>query len=97
MKVHFLKLAEQELYDAQEYYEKEQNNLGSTFKSVILSSLNHIIDFPEMYAKVKSDIRKCVIHKFPYNILYSIEDNHILIIALAHQHRKPNYWIDRVK
>jgi plasmid stabilization system protein ParE len=97
MKVNFLKLAEQELYDAQDYYEKQQEKLGYTFKNVVFNSLNRIIDFPEVYIKVKSDVRRCVIHKFPYNILYSIEDNHILIIAIAHQHRKPDYWLDRVK
>ena len=96
MQVKFLELAQLELYDAQDYYEKQQVDLGLTFKSVIHSSLKRIIEFPKVYAKIKLDVRRCVIHKFPYNILYSIEDNHILIIAIAHQHRQPDYWIDRI-
>ena len=96
MKVKFLKLAEQELYDAQNYYEQQQEKLGGTFKSTIFNSLNRIVEFPKVYVKVKSDVRRCMVHKFPYSILYSIEDNHILIIAISHQHREPDYWIKRI-
>jgi len=96
MKVKFLKLAEQELYDAQKYYEQQQEKLGGTFKSTIFNSLNRIVEFPKVYVKVKSDVRRCIVHKFPYSILYSIEDNHILIIAISHQHREPDYWIKRI-
>jgi len=35
------------------------------------------------------------IEKFPYKLLYSVESNHIFIIAVAHQHRRPDYWIER--
>jgi len=35
-------------------------------------------------------------HKFPYKILYSVERDHLLVIAIAHQHRRPDYWIDRL-
>jgi hypothetical protein len=28
-------------------------------------------------------------------MLYSIEEGHIFVIAVAHQHRKPDYWIER--
>ncbi len=39
---------------------------------------------------------KVIFNEFPYKILYSIEKDHIYIIAVAHQHRKPNYWIDHI-
>jgi len=32
-------------------------------------------------------------YKFPYKLLYSVEKDHVLVIAIAHQHRKPDYWI----
>lgn len=49
-----------------------------------------------MFVKVKKDIRKCIVNKFPFNILYSIEGDYILVIAIAHHHRSPDYWIDRI-
>ena len=97
MKVLFLEIAEQEFYDSQDYYEEQQTNLGDKFKSEVYNTLKRIRKFPNMFVKVNKDIRKCIINKFPFNILYSIEDDSILIIAIAHHHRNPDYWVDRIK
>ncbi len=35
-----------------------------------------------------------LLHKFPYKLLYALEHDHIVVIAVAHQHRKPDYWAD---
>ena len=96
MNILFLELAQQEFYDSQDYYEEQQTNLGKKFKQEIYYTLNRIQKFPNMYVEIRKDIRKCVVNKFPFNLLYSIEENHILIIAIAHHHRKPDYWADRV-
>ena len=78
MKVLFLEIAEQEFYDSQEYYEEQQTNLGNKFKNEVYNSLKRIQKFPNMFVKIKKDIRKCIINKFPFNILYSIEGDYIL-------------------
>jgi plasmid stabilization system protein ParE len=96
MPIEFLELANEELSDAQRYYNTQQLNLGNTFKQEIYHTLLRIQEFPKAYVKIKDDVRRCLLHKFKYSIVYSIEETHILIIAIAHQHRKPNYWIDRV-
>ena len=96
MNVFFLELAEQEFYDSQDYYEEQQTNLGERFEKEIHSTLNRIQKFPNMYVKIRKDVRKCVVNKFPFNLLYSVEEDHILIIAIAHHHRKPDYWVERL-
>lgn len=40
-------------------------------------------------------IRRLILSRFPYKLLYSVEADHIYVIAVAHQHREPNYWTDR--
>ena len=50
-----------------------------------------ISDYPEAWSTEKGDVRKYILHNFPYKLLYSIEESHIFIIAVAHQHRKPDY------
>ncbi len=47
--------------------------------------------------RYKEEVRTSLnrISIFPYNILYSIHENTILIIAIAHHHREPDYWVDR--
>ena len=71
MKVLFLEIAEKEFYDSQEYYEEKQTNLCNKFKSEVFNSLKRI----QKFVKIKKDIRKCIINKFPF-ILY------ILVIAI---------------
>jgi len=54
-------------------------------------------EYPQAWSTEHGDIRKCLFHKFPFKMLYSIESDYIFVIAVAHQHRKPEYWIDREK
>jgi len=96
MKIKYLKLAKLEFHDAISYYEMEQKGLGRKFELDIKYSINRIKRFPNAYVKIQDEIRKCVLHKFPFNIVYSIEENHIIIIAIAHHHRIPDYWVDRI-
>jgi plasmid stabilization system protein ParE len=95
MKVFFSKYAKQELNDAVHYYELEYEGLGRRFKEEVKKAAIRISEYPQAWSVELGDIRKCLLHKFPYKLLYSIEEDHILVIAIAHQHRKPDYWIER--
>ncbi len=97
MKIEFLPEAKAELYDAVNYYELQVKGLGVTFKSTAKSTIKRVATFPTAWTEIKPNIRRCIMHKFPYNVLYSIEKDCILIIAIAHHHRNPNYWTNRVK
>jgi len=95
MKVLFSRLAKLELTDGADFYELEQPGLGKRFKDEIKTYIARIVRYPEAWSIEKGEVRKCLVHTFPYKILYSNEVDHIFIIAIAHQHRKPDYWIDR--
>jgi len=43
----------------------------------------------------RAEIRRLTLSRFPYKLLYSVESDHIYLIAVSHQHRMPDYWIDR--
>ena len=95
MKVIFSKIAKLEFEDAIAYYELEYPGLGLKFKEEIRKNINIIKKHPHAWAVERGDIRKSLLHKFPYKIFFSIEKDHIFIIAISHQHRKPDYWVDR--
>ncbi len=95
MRVIFTKYAKQELEDAARYYELEYAGLGKGFKEEVRRAALRIAEYPQAWSLERGDVRKCLLHKFPYKLLYSTEEDHILVIAVAHQHRRPNYWIDR--
>ena len=95
MKVIFSKYARQELDDATQYYEMEYQGLGKRFREEVRKAAKRISEYPEAWSVERGDVRKCILHKFPYKLLYSVEIDHVFIIAVAHQHRKPDYWVER--
>jgi plasmid stabilization system protein ParE len=95
MKVIFSKYAKQELEDAASFYELEYPGLGEKFKEEVRRAILRIVDYPEAWSIERGEVRKYLLHKFPYKILYSIEQDYIFIITIAHGHRKPDYWIER--
>ena len=97
MEVVFNELAVKEMNDAIVYYELQFSGLGVVFKDEIKKAIERISKYPKAWPVMDEDIRKYIMHKFPYSLFYSLEKNHLYIIAIAHQHRKPNYWIDRIQ
>ena len=95
MKVIFSKYARQELDDATQHYEIEYQGLGKRFRDEVRKAAKRISEYPEAWSVERGEVRKCILHKFPYKLLYSIESNHVFIIAVAHQHRRPDYWVER--
>jgi len=95
MNIEFLPLAKLELDDAIAYYKLQLEGLGKRYKEEVRTSINRISIFPKAWSIIRPNIRKCVMHKFPYNILYATYEDTILIIAIAHHHREPDYWMER--
>ena len=88
--------AKQELEDAKFFYELEQRGLGRRFELELRNTINRIRKFPNAWPIERGEVRKCFVHKFPYKVLYSVQKQVIVVLAIAHQHRKPDYWIDRL-
>ena len=97
MRVTFLKLAETELDGAFEEYELIQKGLGFRFLEEVELSQSRITNFPFSYEKIGSYSRRCLVNKFPYGLIYQYTEgeNEVLIVAVAHLHRKPDYWAER--
>ena len=94
MRILFTRYAKQELDDAVRYYELAAPGLGRSFRADVQKAAMRIVEYPQAWSVYRGDVRKCLLHRFPYSLLYSIEEDHILVIAVAHQHRRPYYWID---
>lgn len=97
MTVRFLQIAQMELDDAIEYYQAEQPGLGYRFLAEVLDTLDRIGTFPRAWQPFYGDSRRCLMRRFPYGIIYLPEGKDILVLAVAHLHRKPDYWMDRLK
>ena len=98
MNIRFLEAAQKEIDEAVEWYNHQSPGLGMRFLYEIDRSLMRICDYPFLCAKIEPDIRRCLVNKFPYGLIYSIDEDQdvIVIIAAAHLHRRPRYWYDRI-
>ncbi|MBX3042825.1 MAG: type II toxin-antitoxin system RelE/ParE family toxin [Candidatus Kapabacteria bacterium] len=95
-KVTFLEPAENELKEAVQYYNKQLGELGNEFAEEVKKSIKRIIYFPYLWKKLSDRTRKCPCKRFPYNIIYFIDKKKIVIVAIMHSKRKPDYWKNRV-
>ncbi len=91
----FHETAELELIEAAEYYESIRKGLGMAFISEIERAIKQIRQHPDFAPVISKKIRRIVLPRFPYNILFSIKENSIQILAIAHQKRRPFYWHGR--
>ena len=91
MTIKISKKAFLEIEDAKEYYNLQQKGLGDSFKSDLKNSINNIENFPTMYPNIRNNMKRCILHRFPYSIFYALKNDTILILSVAHQHRKPFY------
>jgi plasmid stabilization system protein ParE len=95
MKVRFLKLAEQELADAVTWYDQQTDGLGRDFLDELDRAVRRMAAFPLSCPEIESGVRRCLLARFPYGVIYGLEGDKIIIVAVAHLHRQPRYWADR--
>lgn len=95
MKLRFLQPAQDELDEAIVYYDAEVPGLGHAFLLETLATLQHIRQYPEGWHQLSPNTRRCRLRRFPYGIVYAVLDDEIIVIAVAHLHRKPDYWHKR--
>ncbi len=96
MRIRFLEIAAIELDEAIRYYNCEAPGLGDDFLTEVLKSLDLIARFPKSWHPCSKRTRRCQTRRFPYGVIYQIRAAEILIIAIAHLHRRPDYWRDRI-
>ncbi len=97
MKIKFLEIAQIELDEAIEYYNSESAGLGDEFLLEAINVIERIKHFSKAWHPLSNDTRRCQLRRFPYGIIYQIQNAGILIVAVANLHRKPDYWRDRIK
>jgi len=95
LNVRFLKPARTELREAVIYFETQHAGLGKQFRDEVFESVERIKQYPDAWSLLNDNIRRCRTQRFPYGLIYEVTDSEILIIAVAHMHRRPEYWKTR--
>ena len=97
MKFVFHPAALTEYGEAVEFYAERRVALAQAFINAVEDAIFRIVESPDRWTVVDEDIRRCLTRKFPYGILYTIEEDYILILAVMHCSREPGYWKERVR
>jgi len=96
MSVRLLESAQVELDDAIAWYASQAPGLGDAFLIETLKTLKLIEQYPKAWHPLTQQIRRCRLRRFPYSVVYAQEGSDLLVLAVAHQHRKPGYWRTRL-
>ncbi len=91
----FLDPASEELVEAVAFYNERVDGLGKQLISELERTLNRIRRQPQSGRPMNSRIRRMLLSRFPYAVLYREEDKQIVIVAVMYKHRKPDYWAGR--
>jgi plasmid stabilization system protein ParE len=78
------------------HYATIQPELAQRFVASNESAVGRLTDGPLNYSILEQDVRRCLARVFPYAVLYTIEPDYVLIVAVMHCHREPGYWKHRM-
>jgi plasmid stabilization system protein ParE len=88
-----------ELVEAVTYYNNQSQRSGQLFVSILEDSIERILRMPYS-APVWEDyphVRHRVLRRFPYSIIYLLEHEEVIVVALARDGRRPGYWLGRLR
>lgn len=91
----FHEAAADELAEAAAFYEAEGPGLGRAFLAEVDSALQILTRFPEASPLLRGRVRRKVLPRFPYALLYSLQADQLRILAVAHEKRRPFFWRGR--
>ena len=68
------------------FHPETEPGLGYDFAIEVYATIQRIIEYPKAWPKIDKEIRRSLVQRFPFGVLYSEEGNSIFIIAIMHLH-----------
>jgi plasmid stabilization system protein ParE len=98
--VRFSAEAAAELDDAAAWYDEQRPGLGTAFIDAVATAAASLANWPRSGAPVAGlaadlEVRRAPVGRFPYHLAYLVTDDHIRVLAVAHDRRRPGYWRSR--
>lgn len=96
MRYDFHPEALEEYQQAALYYAERDPGLALRFVEAVEETIQRILEAPARWRILDEDVRRCLTRVFPYGVLYTVEPDFVLIVAIMHCSREPGYWKQRV-
>jgi plasmid stabilization system protein ParE len=94
MTYRFTSAANKELRAALLFYEEAETGLGAKFLDEIEATIERICSMPQAWRSISRRTRRCLVHRFPYGLIYQVEHDEILIVSVMDLRRNPERWQD---
>ena len=96
MLIRFNPEADAELTEARQWYSHYRQDLDLEFMQCIDDVLARVVRNPHFFPIVYGNLRRAVVRRFPFAVLYEVNANEIQVIAVFHSRRNPEVWKSRV-
>ena len=94
--VRFLRPAEEELLETVAFYNIRVPGLGAEFLIEVERTSALAGEHPMLGAPFDEGVRRLLVRRFPYSLIYQATADEVLVLAVSHQSRRPGYWRSRI-
>ncbi len=91
-----LSVADEEAAGAAAFYDETSPGIGVEFLKDLRHAITRLREFPFLGTPIDDELRGLVMSRFPFKVIYYVEPDSIVIVSVAHQSRRPNYWRGRI-
>lgn len=74
------------------WYEEQRTGLGEELLVAVDATFDAIQQFPERFARVRGEVRRAVVDRFPYAVFFRVEPKRLVVLAVLHTARDPKLW-----
>lgn len=92
----FIEPARREYLEQLDWYARAGAALAARFAKEVEDATARALAFPFAGAPIHPGARRCLLRRFPFSLIYQVEEGGIAVLALAHQSRQPDFWVDRM-
>ena len=88
----------EELREAADWYEDQRAGLGDDFVDAVAEAAASVAEWPGIGSRIEvrgRGFRRIGVAGFPYHLPYRVSDEVVEVLAVAHDRRRPGYWVDR--
>jgi plasmid stabilization system protein ParE len=97
MQLVFRPEAQQELLEAQAWYEARSPGLGFEFARAVDAAIARAFRMPLAFAHIEDEFRHVITRKFPYSVVYHSSESELVVVSCFHHRRKPGSWSPNIR
>jgi toxin ParE1/3/4 len=88
--------AVREIEKARAWYEKQRPSAAVGFLNALDDAIKQMQTTPERWARYLAQTRRVLFHRYPYSLIYRVQEDLIQVLAVSHHRQREGYWVGRV-